>query len=171
MKKRFFILILVILFPLVVAAQASGGQIRRSSPKPKTEVRKPSKPHHTTVQTEQSTHGNDISNTSTQASSSQVQREAASKIQPLYISSLPKYNIVVGSWSILANAQDECQTLRDNGYIANIYFESSTMYRVLIFMGTNSEQDAIRYRNRAKEKYPTAWIMCVEKNSTCRYNK
>ena len=53
--KRLLFSFLILLFPSLISAQTSGGQIRRNSPKPKTEVRKTSKPRSTTSQTEQNT--------------------------------------------------------------------------------------------------------------------
>ena len=91
-------------------------------------------------------------------------------IEPIDTKSLSKYNIVASSYSNLSNAQKACKELSDNGYFSNIYFDSSSMYRVLIYHGTNGEQEAILYRKKAREKYPDAWIMCVENGRTYRYN-
>ena len=158
MKKRFFILILVILFPLVVAAQASGGQIRRNKPKPKTEVRKTSKPRHTTVQTEQSTPPTD------------TPPQAAPEVQLTPLSSLPTYNLVIGSFSIGANAQYLSQSMKDRGYSTKVFFEPTTsppMYRV-IAASAYTESDIMYWANKLKSDYPGSWILCVENGQTRR---
>lgn len=158
MKKRFFILILVILFPLVVAAQASGGQIRRSSPKPKTEVRKPSKPRNTTGKTEQST------------PPTYTPPSATPEVQLTPLSSLPTYNLVIGSFSIGANAQSLSQSMKDRGYSTKIYFEPTTsppMYRVIV-ASSYTYSDIMYYANNLKSDYPGSWILCVENGQTRR---
>ena len=152
MKKRFFILILVILFPLVVAAQASGGQIRRSSPKPKTEVRKPSKPRNTTGKTEQ-----------------RAPIDTSPAIQPIPMADLAKYNVVVGTFGILANAQGLCQSLRDRGFKVEIYYSSSAnMYRV-VRIGTNNVSESISFRDEMQQKYPGAWILIIDNGRELKY--
>ena len=45
------------------------------------------------------------------------------------------------------------------------------MYRVLMYKSSNSEEEARRCRNKAREKYPAAWIMCVENGRTYKYEK
>lgn len=152
MKIKYIILFWATLLPLVVSAQASGGQIRRNVTKTNTEVKKASKPHRSTSQTEQS-----------------APTYAPPAIQPLPISSLSKFNIVAGTYSILANAQGFCQSLRDKGWGAQIYFDSSNnMYRVLM-VGTNDEPEAVLYRKKAQESYPASWIMVVDNGQLYRY--
>lgn len=81
-----------------------------------------------------------------------------------------KYNVVAKTFSTLSGAQDECRSIRNNGYMSDIYIESSGTYRVLIYLGTNSLQDAISYRNAARKLFPAAWIMCIENGRTYRYD-
>lgn len=151
MKLRFLTLLCCMLFSIMASAQASGGQIRRNKPKPKTEVQKPSKPRYTTEQTEQ------ITPTYTPPT-----------IQPISISSLATYNVVVGTFSILSNAQGLCQTLRNEGWGAQIYLDLSNMYRVLM-VGSDQEPEAVLYRNHARDTYPNAWILKIENGREYRY--
>lgn len=117
--------------------------------------------------------GNDISSIpiQTRPVSSSQRMGTSSSIEPIFLTSLSKYNIVAKTWSTFANAQEECQSMRNNGFHSNIYFESSKTYRVLIYSGTDNEQEAILLRNKAREKYPAAWIMCVENGRTYKYKK
>ena len=143
----------------MASAQASGGQISRSTHKQRTEVKKSSKQRNNTTQAEQST-------------PTYIPPAIKSvSIEPISISSLQKYNVVVESCISLASAQIECKKLRDAGFNSEIILDTSNMFRLLMYFSTNSEEDAQRYRNRARDKYPKAWIMCVENGRTYRYNK
>lgn len=138
-------------FSLMASAQASGGQTRRNSPKPKTEVRKPSKPRNTTGKTEQS-----------------APIETSPAIQPIPMADLAKYNVVIGTFSILANAQGLCQSLRNEEWGAQIYLDLSNMYRVLM-IGSDQEPEAVLYRNHARQKYPNAWILKIDNGREFKY--
>jgi hypothetical protein len=156
MNKRIAFIICGIVFSLLASAQASGGQIRRNTPKPKTEVRKTSKSRHTKVQTEQN------APTYTPPATPEVQ------LTPL--SSLPTYNLVIGSFSIGANAQYLSQSMKDRGYSTKIYFEPTTsppMYRV-IAASAYTESDIMYWANKLKSDYPGSWILCVENGQTRR---
>ena len=138
--KRFVTFLLLVLSISQLYAQASGGQI----------VRKEKLSNKTTIKS------NSVG-TSVNSSKKVV------SIQPIPIDSLNKYNVVIGSYGLLPNAQKLCNSLRDKGFVSNICFDSSfIMYRVLLFSGTNNEQDARLNRNKAREDYPNAWIMCIE---------
>ena len=151
MKLRILTLLCCMSFTLMTSAQASGGQIRRSSSKPKTEVKKQSKSYNATPHVEQST--------STYTSPA---------IQPISISSLATYNVVISTFRIIGNAQTLCQRLRNEGWSAQIYLDSSNMYRVLM-VGTSDEPEAILYRNNAKQTYPDAWILKVENGRAFKF--
>ena len=145
-------------FSLMASAQASGGQIKRISPKPKTEVRKTSKPRHTTVQTEQST------------PPTYTLPPATPEVQLTPLSSLPTYNLVIGSFSIGANAQSLSQSMKDRGYSTKIYFEPTTsppMYRVIV-ASSYTYSDIMYYANNLKSDFPGSWILCVENGQTRR---
>ena len=142
--KRFATLVFCcLMYSLGIYAQTSGGQITRKSSKvPKTRKKNPS----ITI------------------------KQIAPPVIPISIDSLYKYNVVVGSYGLLPNAQKLCQSLRDEGVMSNIFFDSlRVMYRVFIYNGTNNEYDAKIYRNKAIEKYPDAWIMYLENGRIYRY--
>ena len=156
--KRIYIILILFVVPILLFAQASGGQIRRNTPKPKTEVRKPSKPRHTTVQTEQST------------PPTYTPPPAAPEVQLTPLSSLPTYNLVIGSFSIGANALSLSQSMKDRGYSTKIYFEPTTsppMYRVIV-ASSYTYSDIMYYANNLKSDYPGSWILCVENGQTRR---
>ena len=154
--KKFLMFIIFAAFPLLAMGQASGGQITRKKPKVAKTKR-----------------ANNVSRTNNQSESAiftPYQKKTASAITPIYMSSLSKYNVVAKSWDSLTSAQYDCLSLRSDGYTSYIYYDSSTqMYYVLIYPGTNSEQKALQNRRQAREKYPAAWIMCVENGRTYRY--
>lgn len=158
MIYRILSLLYCLSFSLMASAQASGGQIKRNSQKPKTEVRKTSKPRHTTVQTEQST------------PPTYTPPPAAPEVQLTPLSSLPTYNLVIGSFSIGANAQSLSQSMKDRGYSTKIYFEPTTsppMYRVIV-ASSYTYSDIMYYANNLKSDYPGSWILCVENGQTRR---
>ena len=156
MKLRILILLCSMSFALMASAQASGGQIRRTTTKPRTEVKKRSKPRKaTTPQVEQQS-------TSTYSTPA---------IQPISLNRLCHYNVVVCSFSLLSDAQAECQKIRDEGFFSEIVLDVSNTYRVLMYRSSNSEEDARRCRNRARKKYPTAWIMYVNNGHVYKYDR
>ncbi len=150
---RVFMALMLLLFPVLVMAQASGGQIRRPVKK----------------QSVVSTRSN-VSTSQGVTIERTEQRTPAStppSIQPISKSDLAIYNVVVCTYGILANAQGACQKLRDDGWGAQIYLDSKKMYRVLM-VGTDQEPEALVYRNHAKQTYPDAWILKIENGQEVR---
>lgn len=88
--------------------------------------------------------------------------------QLLPISGLAEYNIVVGSFSFLGKAKELCQSLRGEGWGAQIYLDSSNLYHVLM-IGTNLTPENLIYLKQAQKQYPNAWIMSVENGRTYKY--
>lgn len=157
MKYRSLLTICCLSFSIMASAQASGGQITRKKPTISGSNKRNNTPSKSNSNTSISTQ-------------EQTKREKASKIYPIYTSSLSTYNVVAKSCSSLTNAQDECQSLRDNGYTSYIYFDILTqMYNVLIYSGTIKEEKAREYWKKAREKYPDAWIMCLKNGRTYKY--
>jgi cell division septation protein DedD len=142
-------------FSLMASAQASGGQIRRPVKRQSTSVSR--KPVTTTKSQSNAEEEKPISPT-----------DSSPNIEPVPISSLAMYNVVISTFSILGNAQRECQKLREAGWDAQIYLDSSNMYRVLM-VGSSDEPEAILYRNHARQTYPNAWILCVRNGQAYRY--
>ena len=96
--------------------------------------------------------------------------EEVSSIIPIPFSNLEKYNVVVGSYFSLSSAQRQCQKIRDDGFFSNIIIDSSKMYRVSMYKGTNSEAEALSDREFARQAYPDAWIFYVINGKEERYN-
>ena len=74
---------------------------------------------------------------------------------------LKNFSVVVGSFSLKANAEGLQQTLRNAGYAAQIVLNSSVspaMYRV-VATTFDSKADAAASRNDLQEKYPGAWLL------------
>lgn len=157
--KKVYVLFILLAFAQLCYSQASGGQIMRPSQRqPHKTTRRmvtPSKQSQTTV--EKSNRNEVITPTYTPPD-----------IRPIPISNLAIYNIVAGSFSLLGNAQSLCQTLRNNGWGAQIYLDSRDMYRVLM-IGSNNEPEAILYRDYARKTYQDAWILQIENGREVRY--
>lgn len=155
MKHRLLVVVFSLAISTALFAQASGGQIKRRTPKPKTEVRKVSKPRRSTtqtVQTEQST-----------------PTYTPPAVQTVPLSNLAKYNLVIGSFSIGANAQQLCTVMKERGYNSFLYLEitSPPMYRVIV-ASSNAESDILSAANKLKNQFPGLWILYVENGQIYR---
>lgn len=76
-------------------------------------------------------------------------------------SGLKNFSVVVGSFSLKANAEGLQQTLRSEGYDAQIVMNnnvSPAMYRV-VATTFDSKMDAAASRNGLQNKYPGAWLL------------
>ena len=74
-------------------------------------------------------------------------------------SGLKAYSVVVGSFSVKANAEGLQQTLKNAGYDAQIAYNSGrNMYRV-IASTFNDKESAVRSRNDLRSKYSDAWLL------------
>jgi len=72
---------------------------------------------------------------------------------------LRNFSVVVGSFSVKANAEGLTQTLRNQGYAAQIaYNQSRNMYRV-IASTFDDKASAVRSRNDFRATYPDAWLL------------
>ena len=146
--SRVFIFSLLIMFPVLMMAQASGGQIRRkvSTTSKTNSVKRETKKENRTDKT-------------------------IPLIQPTPISGFSTYNVVVCTMGIIANASRFCQSLRDQGYSSLIYQDDRpemTLYRITIG-STNNEQEALRIRDQARNTYPDAWILYFVNGKQERY--
>lgn len=151
MELRLLLLFCYMSFSIMASAQASGGQIRRQTQKAKTETRKKSKPR-----------------VATRPFQKPPQQNVIDVPQPVPISSLLEYNVVVGSFKQLGNAQELYRTLSEQGWNPQIYLDSSKYYQVII-TSSNSKTNAITYRDNLKKKYPNSWILCIENGKERRY--
>ena len=86
----------------------------------------------------------------------QVRQERVSVISG---SGLKSFSVVVGSFSVIANAEGLYQRLKDAGYDAQIAKnDERNMYRV-IAATFDSKSDAAASRNEFRAKYPDAWLL------------
>ncbi|MBP3838173.1 MAG: SPOR domain-containing protein [Prevotella sp.] len=78
-------------------------------------------------------------------------------------SGIRNFSVVVGSFSVKANAEGLQQTLRSAGYDAQLaYSEGIRMYRVIASTHDN-KSDAARSRDQFRGKYPDAWLLYNQK--------
>ena len=74
-------------------------------------------------------------------------------------SGLKNFSVVVGSFSVLANAEGLQAQLKDKGYDAQIVKnESRNMYRV-VAATFDSKSEVTASRNDFRAKYPDAWLL------------
>ena len=72
---------------------------------------------------------------------------------------LKNFSVVVGAFSVRANAEGLQQQLKDAGYDAQIVKnEARNLYRV-IAATFDSNSEAARSRNEFRAKYPDAWLL------------
>ena len=74
---------------------------------------------------------------------------------------LKNFSVVVGSFSLKANAEGLQQTLRREGYDAQVVVNnnvSPAMYRV-VATTFDSKADAVSSRSSLESKYPGAWLL------------
>ena len=76
---------------------------------------------------------------------------------------LKNFSVVVGSFSVQANAEGLQSTLKSRGYDAQIAYNSSNqMYRV-VACTFDIKTDAVRSRNELRSEYPDAWLLFNQK--------
>ena len=155
--KKLLLFIVLVAFPLLAIAQASGGQISRKTKS--MEIKKQSK-----------VNGDKKENVSSKEK--QIAPETPPKpiIDPISINSLSTYNIVGGSFSLLSKASNQCYRWREAGYKAQIYLDSKGIYQVVL-QSFNVEQDALNFRTyvRNYSDHPEAWILYIVNGHEERY--
>ena len=81
------------------------------------------------------------------------------RVQVVSGSGLRNYSVVVGSFSVIANAEGLQQRLKNAGYDAQIAKnEDRNMYRVIASTFT-SKADAVMSRDQLRDTYPDAWLL------------
>ncbi len=76
---------------------------------------------------------------------------------------LKNFSVVVGSFSVQANAEGLQGTLKSRGYDAQVAYNSSNqMYRV-VAATFDVKTDAVRSRNELRAQYPDAWLLFNQK--------
>lgn len=71
---------------------------------------------------------------------------------------LKPFSVVVGSFSVLANAQGVQNKLNNAGYNAQIVQNSSKMYRV-VATTFDTKSEAVRSRDDLRTQYKDAWLL------------
>ncbi len=71
---------------------------------------------------------------------------------------LKAYSVVVGSFSIQANAENLQKKLNSNGYSAQIAKNAQGMFRV-IASTYDDLSSAVNSRNALRNQYPDAWLL------------
>ena len=85
-----------------------------------------------------------------------VRRENVSVVNG---SGLKAYSVVVGSFSVKANAEGLQQRLQNAGYSAQVAFNSgNNMYRV-VAATFDSKASAVQSRNQLRATYADAWLL------------
>ena len=72
---------------------------------------------------------------------------------------LKNFSVVVGSFSVQANAEGMQSQLKNKGYAAQVAYDASTrMYRV-VASTFDSKSDAVQSRTQLRSQYPDAWLL------------
>lgn len=72
---------------------------------------------------------------------------------------LLSFSVVVGSFSVKANAEGLQQTLKNAGYNARLAYNAErNMYRV-VASSFNDKASAVQSRNEFRSQYPDAWLL------------
>ncbi len=72
---------------------------------------------------------------------------------------LKQFSVVVGAFSVKANALGLQQQLKENGYEAQVAFnDQRNMYRVIAFT-TDDKGEAVQSRNQLRATYSDAWLL------------
>ena len=72
---------------------------------------------------------------------------------------LQAFSVVVGSYSVQANAEGMQSQLKNKGYDAQVAYDQSTkMYRVVAATFA-TKNEAVQSRNQLRNQYPDAWLL------------
>lgn len=72
---------------------------------------------------------------------------------------LKAFSVVVGSYSVQANAEGMQGQLKNKGYDAQVAYDASTrMYRV-VASTFDTKNEAVQSRNQIRGQYPDAWLL------------
>ena len=88
-----------------------------------------------------------------------VRQEAVSVVDG---AGLKNFSVVVGAFSVRANAEGVQQRLKSAGYQAQLaYNQERNMYRV-VASTFDSKNDAVNSRNPLRATYPDAWLLLAK---------
>ena len=72
---------------------------------------------------------------------------------------LKSFSVVVGSFSVQANAEGMQGQLNSKGYAEQVAYDSATrMYRV-VATTFDTKNEAVQSRNQLRSQYPDAWLL------------
>lgn len=72
---------------------------------------------------------------------------------------LKNYSVVVGSFSLKANAEGLQGTLKSAGYDAQIVYNPSNNFYRVVATTFDLKSDAVSSRDQFRSKYPDAWLL------------
>lgn len=72
---------------------------------------------------------------------------------------LKNYSVVVGSFSLKANAEGLQGTLKSAGYDAQIVYNPSNNFYRVVAATFDLKSDAVNSRDQFRSKYPDAWLL------------
>ena len=72
---------------------------------------------------------------------------------------LKAYSVIVGSFSLKANAEGLQSTLKQAGYDAQIVYNPSNNFYRVVSATFNLKSDAVSSRDQFRAKYPDAWLL------------
>ena len=80
-------------------------------------------------------------------------------VQVIHGNGLNAFSVVVGSFSLLSNAENLYQNLRNSGYDAQVVKnEEKNMYRV-VASSFSDKPSAVTSRDKLRNTYPDAWLL------------
>lgn len=81
------------------------------------------------------------------------------KYQVVNGAGLKAFSVVVGSFSVQANAEGMQGQLKNKGYDAQVAYDASTrMYRV-VASTFDTKSEAVQSRTQLRNQYPDAWLL------------
>lgn len=94
--------------------------------------------------------------TTTAADQTPVRQESVNVVSG---SPLKQYSVVVGSYSLRANAEGMAQRLKAAGYDSRIAYNADrNTYRV-VAASSDSKSEAVRSRDQLRQQYADAWLL------------
>ncbi len=72
---------------------------------------------------------------------------------------LKYFSVVVGSFSVQANAEGMQQQLKNKGYAAQVAYDAATRKYRVVASTFDTKSEAIQSRNSLSSQYPDAWLL------------
>ncbi len=164
MKKNFVVCAGLFLVLALVGCKSSESAYKKAYEKAKASETSVAQTEETVVETPvvtpmvetPATRTTVVTSTSTNVENEAVRTEELSVVDG---AALKNYSVVVGSFSLKANAEGLAKTLRSSGYESRIAYNAGrNMYRV-VASSFNTKADAVVSRDQLRAKYPDAWLL------------